>query len=135
MTVSTLLMRAILISATTGLLAAQETYPDLQREQRRLRGGSDFALVEIVAQHSDGSPARGVISCKGEWLKHQDEKKRDQPRVYIESLAFNTDSRGAVIFNPWVGDQMDCTAVDEHLHSGGIDEIAYGTEHFHITVR
>lgn len=79
-------------------------------------------MIEIQAIHfTDGSPARGTISCNGYWIKFQDEK--NQPLLEGTGLPFKTDSRGVIIMNPWVGmydeeDPLICRATDVHGHTG-----------------
>ena len=91
----------------------------LEQDRLRALGGSPRnTIITIIAQHIDGTPARGTIACAGVWYKHRAEGRGE----WAEAYPFNTDSRGAVVFNPLIDDDglMDCTAVDTHLHSGTI---------------
>lgn len=115
------------------LLLAQIS-PTLELERWSMFDGSHFALMVFIAQHADGSPARGTIRCAGGWYKHQDERK---DKVLIESYPFATDSRGAVGFNPVLDDDdvMDCTAEDIHHHIGRITSPILPLANLIITVR
>lgn len=70
--------------------------PDLERELKATRNGTDHALITIIARHADGRPYRGAIQCSGQWFKHE-----DGDVVYSgTALPFQTDSRGAIVMNP-----------------------------------
>lgn len=91
-------MRKLL--ATVWLLYAANLPINLDREYRALQQThTELAMVTIVAQHTDGTPAKGFISCAKGWFKHG-EGAEDSDGDSEEGYAFATDSRGAVIFNP-----------------------------------
>jgi hypothetical protein len=98
-----------------GFLLLQED-PTIRRDRYRLYDGSKFAIVTLVAEHADGTPARGWISCDGHWTKHRDE----DTTVGGWNLPFTTDARGAIILNPhyYEDEMLNCRAWDKHLHSG-----------------
>lgn len=105
------------------LLAAQEgdVVQIIERERMSAQNQRPFVgMVTVIARHDDGSPARGAISCSGSWFKFQDGPKQDGGW----DLPFETDSRGAVVLNPFVGDYeedpMICTALDKHGHVGRV---------------
>lgn len=125
--------RHLLPTALLVLLALQAPEPlPLDQEYQRLIGGSNKWMVTFVARHRDGTPARGSIACEGYWYKFQD---ASQEQFFSWAYPFATDSRGAVIFNPNEGPEYwDCTAVDEHLHSGGFRGNAYDREVIHLEV-
>jgi hypothetical protein len=76
------------------------------------------SMLRVTARHTDGSAARGSISCSGAWFKFQDGPKQEGDW----NFPFVTDSTGSIILNPWIGtyedDPMVCTALDKHGHSG-----------------
>jgi hypothetical protein len=79
-----------------GIAFSQASEPTLDEQFARIQpAGTVHALLTIIAEFEDGSPARGVIQCNGTWYKHQED---DQP--LLPQLPFKTDSRGAVIMNP-----------------------------------
>lgn len=89
--------------ALVALLALQT--PTLADDYRATVGGSELAMVTLIATYPDGSPVRGVIRCAGTWFKHADE----QTVFFAPELPFQTDSRGAVIMNPHLDDEwIDC---------------------------
>lgn len=75
--------------------------PDLEQELRLARGGSEVAMITLIARYADGTPVRGEIQCAGWWRKFQD----GEPEVYAQSLPFKTDSRGAIVMNPSLADE------------------------------
>jgi hypothetical protein len=95
---------------------------DLEWEEKRThQSQTEHWMITLVAQHADGSPARGTISCEGEWWKHGDDPEGDDPGQLINWQPFKTDSRGAVIFNPLRNENyFNCIARDEHEHMGHV---------------
>lgn len=94
-----LLLLCAVVFAAAHSLPAQE--PDEQLELDRLRAGrygTRTGMITVIAQFSDGSPARGTINCNGYWCKF------DEQQYCGPNLPFVTDSRGACIFNPGIED-------------------------------
>ena len=63
---------------------------------------SSLRMATIIARYPDGTPVKGFIFCDGYWFKYADEHNRIQGH----SLQFRTDSRGAIIMNPSVADDV-----------------------------
>ncbi len=125
------LLRSFLIAV---LLAQLPDYdPQLERERFAAEGTpSIMVMVRLTAVHTDGSPARGSISCSGIWRKY------DETEIGGGGLPFATDSTGSIILNPWIGDYEDdpltCTALDKHGHQGSI-RFTMPSDYQEITVR
>lgn len=75
---------------------------DLEQEWHRAIGRErpKHMMITLMAEHMDGTPARGTIGCSGGWFKHADEEETS----YGPYLPFTTDSRGAIVLNPGWGD-------------------------------
>lgn len=119
------------------LLFAQEAdvVQVIDRERMTAQGQLPWVgMITVIARHADGSPARGAISCSGAWFKYQDGPKQDGGWNH----PFETDSRGAIILNPFNGtyeeDPMVCTALDKHGHTGSVS-FTMPTERQEIVVR
>lgn len=88
----------------------------LEQDYKAMTNESRVALVTIIATYPDGTPMKGHISCGGFWYKHQD----GDPDISGPEVPFETDSRGAVHFNPHLEDEgVYCTATDG-VHTGDI---------------
>jgi hypothetical protein len=98
-------MRALPLVA---LLLTQEPAIDLERDRLAMYDGSHLALITLIAQYEDGTPARGYIACEGSWYKHAD---RDEDTAVGIGLPFKTDARGAIVMNPLLSDEwIECFA-------------------------
>lgn len=116
----------------TLLLAPQLPADLLQQERDSALGSRPWsAMLRIRAVHKDGSPARGSISCSGYWHKF------DEKDLGGWGIPFETDSTGAIVMNPWVGDYeedlLTCSALDRHNHTGSVS-FNMPTNYVEITV-
>lgn len=114
-------MLRIVFSLLTVVLFAQESdvVQQLERERLAVQEPRPFtSMVRVTAVHMDGTPARGSISCTGNWLKF------DEKPVGGWRIPFETDSHGSIILNPWMGDYEEdpliCYATDKHGHQGHV---------------
>lgn len=121
------------------LLVALLQIPDdaetqLEHERLSIRAGvlPQVEVVRVRSVHRDGTPARGSISCSGTW------RKFDETPTYDEWLPFKTDTTGAILLNPWIGDYQDdpmvCSALDRHGHTGSVT-FTMPSSYQEITVR
>lgn len=103
-------MKHLLVTLVLYAQVHQDVILELEiarRNAERLRPSTTMKMVfTVIAQHADGSPARGTIACDGEWFK-MGAGEQDKAGELVWALPFRTDSRGATIFNPWATDYND----------------------------
>lgn len=126
------MVKATLVSV---LLLAQshDVVRELQLDLERTRPSTTQSMmIEVQAAHADGSPAKGTIACSGLWRKY------DEQETVGWDLPFDTDSRGVIFLNPWIGTYADgedliCRAKDKHGHQGVVS-IPMPTNYGYIVV-
>ena len=81
---------------------------NLEEERlKTLKSRPSHKIATVIGRYKDGSPmSKGWIGCEGAYHNHADDPDEEQVYTY-----FKADSRGAVVFLTYLGDEyMDCFA-------------------------